>query len=236
MRQQRTLAWAVHAYTALGLVLAAGAAVLIVRGDTDSLRTALLLFLIATLIDGTDGFLARRYRVAEVLPQFSGRTLDDIIDFQNYTSLPLLLIWRSGALPGGSAWLLLVPLLASAYGFSQAQAKTDDGYFLGFPSYWNVVAFYIFFLMPPPVATAFILLLLAGLTFVPARYLYPSTGGLVNRVTSAAGAAWGVLLVLILAGVLRPATTWVLASLAFPAWYMGASWVITLRGRSTPGV
>jgi phosphatidylcholine synthase len=231
MKRRRALAWAVHAYTASGLVLAAAAAVLIVRGDEGALRGALLLFLIATIIDGTDGVLARRFRVAEVLPQFNGRALDDIIDFQTYTSLPLLLIWRTGALPGASAWLLLAPLLASAYGFAQTQAKTDDGYFLGFPSYWNVVAFYIFFLMPPPWITATVLLLLALLTFVPARYLYPSMGGLVNRITIAAGVLWAVLLVLILGDVVRPATPWALASLAFPAWYLGASWVITLRAR-----
>ena len=49
----------------------------------------------------------------------------------------------------GGAWLL-VPLLASAYGFCQVEAKTDDHYFLGFPSYWNIVAFYLYVLRLPP--------------------------------------------------------------------------------------
>ena len=65
----------------------------------------------------------------EVLPGFDGGALDNLIDFQTYTTLPLLLIWRAGLLPGDLAWLLLLPLLASAYGFSQANAKTDDGFF-----------------------------------------------------------------------------------------------------------
>jgi phosphatidylcholine synthase len=229
MVAQQLGAWAVHAFTASGLVLAAGAAVLIVRGDETSLRLALLLFLCATVVDATDGWLARRARVASTLPQFDGRRLDDIVDFHTYTSLPLLLVWRSGALPGPSAWLLLVPLLASAYGFSQAEAKTDDGYFLGFPSYWNVVASYIFLLAPSPAVTAFVLVALSVLTFVPARYLYPSAGGLLNRITIAAGTMWAVLLLLILLDLVAPARSWVLASLVFPAWYMGASWFVTLR-------
>ena len=40
----------------------------------------------------------------------------------------------------------VLPLLASAYGFSQVNVKTDDGFFLGFPSYWNIVAYYLFVL------------------------------------------------------------------------------------------
>lgn len=225
----RAAAWAVHAYTAAGIVIAALAAVLIVRGDDAALRLALLLFLLATLIDASDGTLARRFRVAEVVPELDGRRLDDIVDFHTYTSLPLLLIWRIDALPGGLAWLLLAPLLASLYGFSQADAKTDDGYFLGFPSYWNVVAFYLFMLRPPPVFSAAVLLTLAVLTFVPTRYLYPSMSGTLNRLTIVFGAAWAVLLLAILAGAFAEPVAWTLASLAFPAWYMGASWAIALR-------
>src|SRR5437762_3256853 len=98
---------------------------------------------IATVIDATDGTLARLVNVKQVLPGFDGRRLDDLIDFQTYTSLPLLLIWRAELLPPGQDAWLLAPLLASAYGFCQVAAKTDDGYFLGFPSYWNIIAFYL---------------------------------------------------------------------------------------------
>src|SRR5258705_268507 len=126
-------AWLVHLYTAMGLVCAAGIVVLIVRGGDHSFRLAFLLMMVATAIDASDGWLARRARVKEVLPGFDGSALDNLIDFHTYTSLPLLLIWRAGLLPGGLAWLLVLPLLASAYGFSQVNVKTADGFFLGFP-------------------------------------------------------------------------------------------------------
>src|SRR5215213_7250666 len=148
MRARTLLAWGVHLYTALGLAIAAAVAVLAVRGDAGSMRAAFLLLLVATVIDAADGSLARAADVKRVLPGFDGRRLDDIVDFHTYTSLPLLLIWRSGVLPPAQAPWLLVPLLASAYGFSQADAKTDDGYFRGFPSYWNVVALYLYYLRP----------------------------------------------------------------------------------------
>jgi len=91
----RLAAWLVHCYTAAGLVAAAGMAVLIVRGGDQSFRWAFVLMVTATVIDSTDGWLARKARVKEVLPEFDGRTLDDLTDFHTYTSMPLFLMWRA---------------------------------------------------------------------------------------------------------------------------------------------
>jgi phosphatidylcholine synthase len=192
------LAWCVHFYTALGLVAAAGIAVLIVHGGAEAFRWAFVLMLVATLIDSTDGTLARMVRVKQVLPGFDGRRLDDLVDFLTYTFLPLLLLWRAEILPADRAWWLLVPLLASAYGFCQVSVKTDDGFFLGFPSYWNLVAFYLYVLRPPEWLTLTMLLGFALMTFVPTRYLYPTQPGKLNRLTNGLGAVWTGLLLWIL--------------------------------------
>jgi len=78
--------------------------------------------------------------------------------------------------------------------------------------------------------------LLAVLTFVPSRYLYPSRGGgRLNRVATVAGVAWVGLLVWILARLLSgdaqdEETRWLtLASLAYPVYYLAASWAVSLR-------
>lgn len=229
-RRRRLLAWSVHGYTALGLVAAAGIAVLIVPDGAGprEFRLAFLLMVAAIGIDATDGMLARWVNVKEVLPRFDGRRLDDLIDFLNYTCLPLLLIWRADLLSGGFAWWLLVPLLASAYGFSQAGAKTADGYFLGFPSYWNIVAFYLYLLRPPAEVTLLLILGLAALTFVPLRYLYPTQPGRLNSWTVWLGAVWAGLAIWVLVDEKSPA--WVpLVSLFFPAYYLIASWTISVR-------
>jgi phosphatidylcholine synthase len=236
-RIARLCAWGVHLYTALGLVLAAGIAVLLVYGGPDAFRWSFILMFAATLVDATDGTLARRARVKEILPGFDGRRLDDLIDFLTYTFLPLLLIWRAGLLPDAwQAWLLL-PLLASAYGFCQVHAKTDDGYFLGFPSLWNVTAFYLYVLRLPYGLALGFLAAFALLTFVPSRYLYPSQPGRLNVVSNVLGALWAGMLVAVLW--LLPADRppaagdsawWIaLASLFYPAFYMIASWAITVR-------
>jgi phosphatidylcholine synthase len=229
VRARAVAAWGVHLYTALGLAIAGVAAVLVVRGDAASLRTAFIWLVAAVVIDATDGSLARAVGVKQVLPGFDGRRLDDITDFHTYTSLPLLIVWRSGVLRPEHAPWLLVPLLASAYGFSQADAKTADGYFRGFPSYWNVVALYFVFLRPPAGFALVVLLGAAVLTFVPAKYLYPSQPGALNRATAVLAALWAAVLVLVAIGRVHPARTWLLASLAFPVGYMLVSWAVTLR-------
>jgi phosphatidylcholine synthase len=236
----RALAWAIHLYTACGLVAAAVIAVLLVRGDAASFRWAFILMLVATVIDSTDGAMARRIRIKEVLPGFDGRKLDDLTDFLTYTFLPLLLIWRAGILPASHGWWLLGPLLASAYGFCQVSAKTDDGYFLGFPSLWNVVAFYLYALHPPVFVSVAILTVLAVLTFVPSRYLYLSQPGRLNMVGVFLGAVWAGMLVWVLfhlphgSAVSDPVgesqARWVaFVSLIYPSYYMIASWVISVR-------
>src|SRR5262249_59043230 len=98
MVMRKLTAWLAHCYTALGLVAAAGMAVFILRGDAGSFRRALAPMIVATFIDSTDGGLARRARVKEILPRFDGRRLGDIIDFQTYTSLPPLFIRPAGSL------------------------------------------------------------------------------------------------------------------------------------------
>jgi phosphatidylcholine synthase len=225
------LAWAVHAFTALGLIAAAGIAALVVEGGDAAFTRAFGLMIVATAIDALDGPLARYARVHEVLPGFDGRRLDDLIDFLTYTCLPLLLIWRAGLLAGSESWWLLFPLVASAYGFSQTDAKTGDGFFLGFPSYWNIVAFYLYFLKLQSWLSLAILLTLAILTFVPLRYFYPTQPGLWNRAACVLAAIWGVLLVVIL--ILPPETRqpWLLSSLLFPLGYLVLSWWLNWQRR-----
>jgi phosphatidylcholine synthase len=227
---QKMFAWLVHLYTAIGLVCAAGMAVLIVRGDDPSFRGAFFLMMLATAVDATDGWLARKARVKEVLPGFDGRALDDVIDFHTYTSMPLLLVWRAGILPASVAWILLLPLLSSAYGFSQVNVKTPDGFFLGFPSYWNIIAFYLYALRPAPVVSVTAIVVFAVLTFIPTPYLYATRGGPFAKPINIGAALWFVLLGVTLFGPAEYRQPAAYVSLIYPALYLGLSaWVAVTR-------
>lgn len=229
MTLRKILAWCVHLYTASGLVAAAGIAVLLVRGGDDAFRLAFALMALATAIDSTDGWLARKAEVKKYAPSFDGRRLDDLIDFNTYTTLPLLLIWRAELLPAGQSWWLLLPLLASVYGFCQTQAKTADNYFLGFPSYWNIVAFYLYVLAVPGWLALWLIIVLALLTFVPSLYLYTTYGGRFSTFTNLFGTLWALAGIALLA-LWHDAPKWLAwASLSFPVYYFVTSWLITIR-------
>ncbi len=235
----RIIAWGIHLYTAMGLVAAAVIAVFIVQGTTQSLYWALALMWLANIIDGSDGALARHFSVKEVLPQFDGRRLDDLTDFLTYTFLPLLFCWRARLLTGSMNLWLIVPLLASAYGFCQSEAKTDDGYFLGFPSYWNVIVLYLFLLEPGALASVLIMMGFAFLTFIPARYLYPTQPGRLNHITLVLSILWAILLGWVFWRLLYPVAyekpfgeglrLVIRASLIFPAYYLIASWFVSVQ-------
>ena len=108
--------------------------------------------------------------MSQRLPWFNGAKLDDIVDYLTYVFVPAVFVWRSLLVPDG--WAVPVTsamLLSSAYGFSRDDAKTSDHFFTGFPSYWNLVVFYLFLMHESQVANAIVLLVLAVLVFVPIR-------------------------------------------------------------------
>jgi phosphatidylcholine synthase len=221
-------ALAVHLYTASGAVLALCVVVAAVGGRSVE---ALWYALLAMLIDSSDGTLVRRYRVAEVLPVIDGRRLDDIVDFLTYVFAPVVLFWSSGLLPAGPTGLALaaLPLLASCYQFCRVDAKTDDHFFLGFPSYWNVLAFYAVVQRWAPAQALLALLACSALVFVPIRYLYPSRTVAFRRLTLAVCVVWLLAYGAILAQMPRPSPALVALSLVCVGYYIAMSLYLTAR-------
>ncbi|HUE86704.1 MAG TPA: hypothetical protein VMO26_11575 [Vicinamibacterales bacterium] len=215
--------WFAHLYTGLGAVVALLATLDVLAGDY---RGAFIWLGVQVFIDATDGVLARALRVSERLPHFDGARLDDIIDYLCYAFIPVLLLLHAELLPPGwGLWVGAAVLLASAYGFSQtaAKVKTTDYFFTGFPSYWNLVAFYMFLLTLPTEVNAAILLTFAVLVFVPLRYVYPSRTETLSLLTNVLGAVWAVLAVWILWRLPATDGPWILLSLVFPVYYMALS-------------
>jgi len=227
----KVFAWLVHLYTASGVVLALFSILLIDRADY---QNAFWLMTLAVVIDASDGTLARLRRVKEVIPWFDGDRLEDIIDYLNYVLVPCFFLIRAELLPESDAlWIAAAPLLASAYGFCQKEAKTADHFFLGFPSYWNIVAFYLYVLQTPRWVNGFVILALSILVFVPIKYIYPSRSPVLRGLTIALGAVWGVLVLMIIFYLPAPPGLLVFSSLLFPAYYTVLS--LWLAARGAPG-
>ncbi len=167
----RAAAWAVHLFTASGVVLALLALAALLDGNE---RLALLWLVAAIMIDGVDGTFARAAHVKTRLPRIDGDALDLVIDYLTFVFIPAMLIWRGNYLPESLALpLTALILISSLYVFARRDMKTDDGYFRGFPALWIIVAFY-FVLVPvsQPLAAA-IVVALVGLTFAPILVIHP---------------------------------------------------------------
>ena len=227
---RRLAGMAVHLYTASGSVLAL--LIVLAAFDGDAI-TALWIGLAALVVDGTDGMLARTARVKETIPWFDGARLDDIVDYLTYVFAPVVLLWTTGALPDGApGWVLAaLPLLASSYQFCRVDAKTDDHTFLGFPSYWNVVAFYVIVLDLDRVTVATILVVCSLLVFVPVRYLYPSRTQAFRSLSLVLTAVWIGTYAMLLVEYPSVNPLVVAASLGYLVYYLAVSGYLTVAAR-----
>lgn len=226
-RAEQVRAYAVHVYTASGVVFAFLAAAETCAPEPDPRRVFLWLAL-AVLVDATDGPLARLWKTKTNAPRIDGRTIDDIVDYLTFTFLPLLLVWRMGWVPE-PGWVWVAPaLVASLMGFANTAAKDEGGgFFLGFPSYWNVAAFYagLLFAAAGPWPVAVLLLALALLTVLPVRFIYPNLAPRPWRIPVLLGAAaWLAIMLAMLRGYPEETPGWLLwASLVYPAFYTALS-------------
>lgn len=223
--QFRILSWAVHFYTALGGVVGLFALIAAAEGR---IREAFLLLGLTMLIDGTDGLLARRVRVKEHLPHFDGAEVDNVIDFFTYIWVPVFILWRSDLLP--HPLLLAIPVLAALYAYGQVDMKTEEGFFRGFPSYWNLIALYVWWLTPSPVVTSLMLILPGLLSFIPTRYLWPSRNSFRPRTTWTLTGLWALLMIYLTLSP-EPPRPLIYLSFFYPAYYLLASFYVEFRAR-----
>ena len=223
---RRLAAAAVHVYTAIGSVLAL---LMVHYSYQGEVKTVLWLFFVAMFIDGTDGMLSRRVGVKTVMPGFDGALLDNIVDYMTYTLAPMALLWANGYLPGGwfGGFCAAAPLLASCYQFCRTDAKTDDHFFMGFPSYWNILAFYVIATGLGTTATAAFVLFCVVMVFVPIKYVYPSRTEPMWQLTFVLTALWFVAYAVITAGLPDPSRWVVWASVAYLIYYTALSLWLT---------
>lgn len=190
---------------------------------------------VATLIDSSDGPLARALEVRRRIPFFDGTMLDNVVDYITYVIAPVFLMIQASLLPAGSLGLAIgsLAVFASAYGFCRTDAKTADNYFLGFPSYWNLVAFYLFcFGLPTGFNTA-VMIVLAAMVFVPIKYLYPNRTKPLRRLTISLGVIWAIVTVALLPQLPAPNPILLSISFSYIIYYLVVSFVLHFRATTT---
>lgn len=207
----RVLAFSVHILTASGVLWGLLALIAAVRGDWTWMFWWLAL---ALVVDAVDGPLARRLKVADTLPQWSGDSLDFVVDFVTYVFVPAYAIAASGLMPDSLAIAMggLVAVTGALY-FADTRMKMADNCFRGFPVLWNAAAFYLFLLRPPSWIGAGLVTLLVVLTFVPFPFIHPVRVERWRHATMLIGALGAVLAAAALVYDLKP-PIWITVALS----------------------
>ena len=164
-------ALSVHFLTATGAVFAMLAMLEAVKEDWPMMFVWLV---VAFVVDGIDGPLARKYEVKVHAAQFDGVLLDLIIDYLTYVFIPAFALFYSGLLPGWTGWFaLLIITFASVIYFADTRMKTADNSFQGFPGCWNMVVLVLFALEPPTGLSLLIIAALGIAMFLPLKFIHP---------------------------------------------------------------
>jgi phosphatidylcholine synthase len=218
-------AFSVHLLTASG----AGLSLVALMLAAERQFTAMFLVLgLALIVDGIDGPLARRWKVVETLPRWSGDALDFVVDYSTYVFVPAFALVVSGLMPHylGIACGVVFAVSGAIY-FADREMKTADNRFKGFPAVWNVVAFYLLALKPDGWICAGVILLLVILTFAPVCFVHPLRVRRARALNIALLGVWAVLAALTLWSGLEP-NAWLSAGLLLTAAYFLA---VGLRAR-----
>lgn len=222
-------ALAVHTFTAIGAALALLALLAAGQQHWSLMFTWLA---IAQIVDAVDGPLARRLRVSERAPRWSGDTLDLVVDILTYVFVPAYAIVAGGILPDPLAVPLgMLIVVSAALYFSDTHMKSGDNFFMGFPATWNLIAFYLHLLRPDAWLAALAVTALCALTFVRLPYVHPlrvQRGRLLNAVLLALAA---VLVLLALLQDLAPGPLVTLPLALIGAYFFAAGFF--LKGTKT---
>ena len=223
-------AWAAHAVTASGAVW--GLLALVAATEADW-KATFVWMVVAVVVDSFDGILARAARVKVVTPAFDGAVLDTTLDYLNYVFVPAFVLYRADLLPPGLALAgATVVCLSSAFQFCHRDAKTDDHFFRGFPSFWNILAFYLFLGGLDQWLNLTLVVILGGLAFVPLKWIYPSRMTRWRGPTLVLTSIWGLMCILMLARFPSPSRWLLFGSFGYVGYYVVASLYLTTSDQS----
>lgn len=229
-RCPKAFAWLAHALTLSGVLWACLALIAVFEGETNSMW----IFLgIALVVDGVDGWFARRTDVTTHAPGFDGVALDLIVDYLTWSFIPAFFLYSTGLLGGGPSAVALFVLIcgSSMFCYCNTGMKTHDYYFMGFPAAWNIVAVMLWILQTPVVMNAVIVVIFAALTLAPIAFVHPFRVRRLMPINIGMTAVWIVTTGYLVA--VRPDHPWTVATL----WWVSGTWFVgvgiwrTLRTR-----
>jgi phosphatidylcholine synthase len=184
----RLKALSVHLLTASGAVLSMFAMLAAVE---EKWSLMFLWLVVALIVDGIDGPLARRYDTTTNWPLYDGVLMDLIVDYLTYVFIPAYALFKSGILDGWTGWVAIIVITyGSVVYFSDTRMKTKDKSFSGFPACWNMVVLVLFATRPPTWAVLVIVVALTVAMFLNLKFVHPTRTKRWNWISLPVAVAW----------------------------------------------
>ena len=129
---------------------------------------------VTLFIDGIDGPIARKFKVTEVLPNWSGAMIDNVIDYATYALIPAFILYMSDIIVGPALYIAVAAIvISSAVYYADTGMKTKENFFKGFPVTWNMLIFTLFAIQASPGLILGAVAVATVLTFFPIYFLHP---------------------------------------------------------------
>ncbi|MDO5721738.1 MAG: phosphatidylcholine synthase [Actinomycetaceae bacterium] len=219
--------WAVHAFTMSGLLWLILAAEALMRGD---IKLMWLWLGVSMVVDAIDGPLARKAKVTEVVPWFSGVMMDNVVDYMTWTLVPALFMMHY--LPLGPGYFLpllaaVMAMVSSMFCYANTKMKSSDWYFVGFPAAWNVVAVTLWLFGTGVVVNWLVVVTFTILAVVPWKWVHPFRVEHLRWANASAAIAWVV-----------ATAWWVYAypgspTLLVVVWWISGVWLLVASAQRT---
>lgn len=170
-RASRNASYVLHVFTASGAVVGLLALQAVIDGRV---RDALVWLVVALLLDGLDGPIARKLDVVLHAPRLNGVMLDLVVDYVTYVVVPVVFLWNLELLPNNLEFLVGgAILLFSAIWFARIDQKTSDSWFNGFPAVWNLVVHTFILLGSTQFEVALFSIILLILQMTSIKFVHP---------------------------------------------------------------
>ncbi len=168
----RFKALSAHLLTATGAVLSMFA---MMEAVQEKWSMMFLWLVVALMVDGIDGPLARRYDTPNNWPTYDGVLMDLIVDYLSYVFIPAFALFKSGLLPGWTGWIAIIAITyGSVIYFADTRMKTKDKSFSGFPACWNMVVLVLFATKPDYYVILTIVIVLTITMFLNLKFVHPT--------------------------------------------------------------
>ena len=169
--RQIRAAWAVHAFTALGVIIGYVGLNSVIEGHA---RAAILWLVAALVVDGIDGPLARKLDVRARIPTLDGNSLDLIIDYFTCTIVPVAFLYRFDFLPAHTVGPVgFTMLFVGALWMARTDQETAEGWFNGFPAEFNMIIPTLFLIRVNSWISLVVCVLFCVLTLSRVQFAHP---------------------------------------------------------------